>query len=117
MSLPGEGWAIKRGNHLPDHAPKHGQRRYRGSCEGKGYDESVDSEKDIFTAAMALPVEKRARLARELLASLDESEDAGVADAWLEEIDRRACEVEDGTARLEEWSAVRERLERRWASK
>jgi hypothetical protein len=77
----------------------------------------VDSEKDIFAAALGLPVEKRARLARELIASLDEGEDAGAADAWLEEIDRRAREVEDGTARLEEWSAVRESLERRWSSK
>lgn len=77
----------------------------------------MDSEKDIFAGAMALPVEKRARLAHELLASLDEGEDAGTAEAWLEEIDRRAREVEDGTASLEEWSAVRDRLARRWAAK
>jgi hypothetical protein len=84
-----------------------------------GYDESMDSEKDIFAGAMALPVEKRARLAHELLASLDEGEDedAGAAEAWLEEIDRRAREVEEGTATLEEWSAVRDRLMRRWAAK
>jgi hypothetical protein len=77
----------------------------------------MDSEKDIFAGAMALPVETRARLAHELLASLDEGEDAGAAEAWLEEIDRRAREVEDGTASLEEWSAVRDRLARRWAAK
>lgn len=76
----------------------------------------MDSEKDIFAGAMALPVEQRARLACALLASLDEGEDAGAADAWLEELDRRAREVEDGTASLDEWSAVRERLARRWAS-
>lgn len=79
----------------------------------------MKSEKDIFAAALGLPVEKRERLACELLSSLDEGEeeDAGAADAWLEEIDRRAREVEDGTARLEEWSAVRESLERRRAAK
>ncbi|HWN69624.1 MAG TPA: addiction module protein [Haliangium sp.] len=77
----------------------------------------MGSEEDIFAGAMALPVEKRARLAHELLASLDEGEDAGAAEAWLQEIDRRAREVEAGTASLEEWSAVRERLARRWASK
>jgi putative addiction module component (TIGR02574 family) len=82
-----------------------------------GYDESMDSEKDIFAGAMALPVEKRARLAHELLASLDESADADAAEAWLAEIDRRAREVEEGTAKLEEWSTVRDRLTLRWASK
>ena len=68
------------------------------------------SDQDILASALALPRSERARLAHELIASLDEAEDADAAEAWLAEINRRAREVEDGTAVLEEWGAVRERL-------
>jgi putative addiction module component (TIGR02574 family) len=72
------------------------------------------SETDVFTDALSLPTSDRARLARELLRSLDESEDPDAAEAWLTEIERRAREVKAGTAELEEWSTVRERLANRW---
>jgi putative addiction module component (TIGR02574 family) len=68
------------------------------------------SDQDILAAALALPAPERARIAHELIASLDEAEDPGAAEAWLAEIGRRAREVEDGSAELEEWSVVRERL-------
>jgi putative addiction module component (TIGR02574 family) len=74
------------------------------------------SEKDILTDALALPAEKRARIAHELLMSLDDREDPDAGDAWLAEIDRRAREVEAGTAELESWDVVRERLAQRWRS-
>ncbi len=74
------------------------------------------SEKDILADALALPAEERARLAHELLISLDEQEDPDAADAWLAEIDRRVREVEDGTAQLEDWEVVRDRLAQRWRS-
>jgi hypothetical protein len=38
------------------------------------------------------------------------------ADTWLTELGQRAREVENGTAELEDWDAVRERLARRWRS-
>ena len=73
------------------------------------------SEKNIRDEALALSVEKRAALAHELLESLDESEsDPAAADAWADLIEQRAREVEDGTAELVEWGAVRERLAARW---
>jgi len=65
---------------------------------------------DVLSNALALPAPERARLAHELLISLDEAEDPEAAEAWLAEIDRRAREVIEGTAVLEEWSVVRERL-------
>ncbi|HYI02481.1 addiction module protein [Hyalangium sp.] len=74
------------------------------------------SEKDLLTDVLALPAEKRARIAHELLVSLDEQEDPTAADAWLAELDQRAREVENGTAELEDWEVVRERLARRWRS-
>lgn len=45
-----------------------------------------------------LPAEERARLALELLKSLDGDADPGAAAAWDAEIERRAGEVEAGTA-------------------
>jgi putative addiction module component (TIGR02574 family) len=65
---------------------------------------------DLLATALALPPGERARIAHELLVSLDDGEDSDVAGAWLAEIERRAREVTEGTAVLEEWSAVRERL-------
>ena len=70
--------------------------------------------KKLFSEALSLPARERADLARELLRSLDDSEDPDAAAAWLAEIERRAREVEAGTADLEDWAAVRQRLERRW---
>ncbi|HVG61496.1 MAG TPA: addiction module protein [Hyalangium sp.] len=74
------------------------------------------SEKDILADALALPPEQRARIAHELLVSLDEREDPRAADAWLAELDQRAREVENGTAELEDWEVVRDRLAQRWRS-
>lgn len=65
---------------------------------------------ELLANALALPPRERARLAHELLVSLEADDDAEASEAWLAEINRRAREVTDGTAALEEWSAVRERL-------
>lgn len=75
---------------------------------------AMASTKNIFDDALGLPATERARLARRLLVSLDESEDPRAAEAWLTEIERRLKEVEDGTAQLEDWGTVRERLASRW---
>ena len=73
--------------------------------------------KNVFSDALTLPRRERAKLAHELLVSLDAQEDPGAAEAWLVEIDRRAREVEDGTAVLEEWTTVRDRLTARWRAR
>lgn len=78
---------------------------------------AAESETDVFSDALSLPTSDRARLARELLRSLDESEDPDAAEAWLAEIERRAREVQAGSADVEEWSAVRERLATRWRNR
>ena len=49
---------------------------------------------------------------REIFPSLDCSEDTDAA-AWLEELDRRAREIISGTAKLEDWTKVRRRIELR----
>jgi putative addiction module component (TIGR02574 family) len=68
------------------------------------------SDHDVLATALALSAPERARLAHELIVSLDEPEDPEAAEAWLAEIGRRAREVEEGSASLEEWSVVRDRL-------
>ncbi len=75
----------------------------------------MTSRRDRVRAdALSLPSEERARLAHDLITSLDEMQDPGAAEAWLTELERRAREVETGSARLEDWAAVRARWAGRW---
>jgi putative addiction module component (TIGR02574 family) len=67
----------------------------------------------VLAEILRLPPEERAKLALELIRSLDEPPDPGAAEAWDAEIDRRGAEVEAGTAEtmtLDEYRAhVRQR--------
>ena len=56
------------------------------------------SPADILAEILRLPVEERARLALELIRSLDTEAEAGAADAWDAEIARRGAEVGAGIA-------------------
>ena len=53
---------------------------------------------DVLTEILLLPAEERARLALELLRSLDGEPDADANSAWDAEIERRGAEVDAGTA-------------------
>ncbi len=64
----------------------------------------------VLEEALALTAAERARIARQLIHSL-EPEDVEAADAWNEEIRRRVDEIQAGTADLEDWESVRARLE------
>ena len=55
---------------------------------------------ELTLKARRLPAEDRARLAEELLSSLQEDADPAVEAAWDTEIRRRLDEVEAGTAKL-----------------
>ena len=55
---------------------------------------------ELSERAKVLPPEDRARLAEELLASLEESPSAEVDAAWDTEIQSRIAEVEAGTVTL-----------------
>jgi putative addiction module component (TIGR02574 family) len=67
----------------------------------------------MLSEALRLPAEERAKLALELLRSLDDEPEPGAAEAWDAEIERRGAEVDAGTAdtmSLEEYQAhIRER--------
>jgi putative addiction module component (TIGR02574 family) len=54
---------------------------------------------DIVATAMKLPEDERARLAQELLASLDGEIDADVEALWLAEAERRLEELRSGKVR------------------
>ncbi len=49
--------------------------------------------------ALSLPEDDRAKLAHELIMSLDEGIDSDVDNAWEAEISRRVQEIKDGTAK------------------
>jgi putative addiction module component (TIGR02574 family) len=54
------------------------------------------SSADMLAAILRLPAEERARLALELIRSLDTEAEADAADAWDAEIARRGAEVDAG---------------------
>jgi len=64
----------------------------------------------VLEEALALNADERARIARQLIHSLEAS-DADAVAAWSDEVRRRVDEIEAGTAELEDWDTVRARLE------
>ena len=65
------------------------------------------STEELLMHALRLPRHERARLAEELLASLEEADDEEVAAAWVRELERRAGEVAEGRVQTVEWGAAR----------
>jgi len=68
---------------------------------------------ELLREALTLPVEERADVAAELLASLDEApaqDAAEVEAAWAREIERRARRVMSGESTGEPWEDVRARV-------
>lgn len=72
----------------------------------------TENANDVLRDALALPVDERAQVAADLLASLDATRDdpAEVATAWAEELERRAREVLGAAASGEDWATVRGRI-------
>jgi putative addiction module component (TIGR02574 family) len=68
---------------------------------------------DVLAEILRLPAEERARLALELIRSLDGEPEVGAAQAWDAEIERRGAEVDRGaadTVTLDEYRAhIRQR--------
>jgi putative addiction module component (TIGR02574 family) len=69
---------------------------------------------DLLNTALALPVRERARIAHELLLSLDDGADADAAEAWVAELEQRASEVRTGSVATEDWETIKARLALRW---
>ena len=75
---------------------------------------------ELLTQVLRLSRRERARVAEELLSSLEETEEE-VASAWAGELERRSREAVEGLVPLEDWQTVRTRivkeLERRRAGR
>ena len=54
----------------------------------------------VLEEALKLSPNERAEVAEQLIASLDEAPDAGVEQAWQEEVQRRLQQVERGEVEL-----------------
>jgi putative addiction module component (TIGR02574 family) len=67
----------------------------------------------ILAAAMDLTDAERVDLADRLFASVSCEYREEVDQAWAEEIDRRAKEIDDGKVTLVPWEEVRDRLLKR----
>ena len=79
---------------------------------GTRYPSSMSAD-ELRREALALPVDERAALAKDLLLSLDEGAEPGAEDAWGEELGRRAQAVADGTATLVDWADAEKRISAR----
>jgi putative addiction module component (TIGR02574 family) len=69
--------------------------------------------RDVLEQALELPIKQRARVARELLASLDEGPEedpAEVERAWAAEIQRRVGQIRTGKEKGIPWSRIRSEL-------
>jgi putative addiction module component (TIGR02574 family) len=69
-----------------------------------------DSTAKLLAEALRLPIQERARLAAELIASVDGEPDADAEAAWAAEITRRAERARAGTSKGNDWEIVRQRL-------
>jgi putative addiction module component (TIGR02574 family) len=72
----------------------------------------ANSRKDLFRKALLLDAADRAELVGLLIDSLDPETEQGVEAAWLQELDRRARELESGAVQTIPWEIARERLMR-----
>lgn len=64
------------------------------------------STEELLAEVLRLPRKERARLAEELLSSLEEPTEE-IAVAWAEELERRSREVVEGRASTISWEEVR----------
>jgi putative addiction module component (TIGR02574 family) len=71
------------------------------------------SNEELLQAALALSLDERAKLARELIASLDDPPDADAQEAWALEIARRTREIQDGSVDGVSWTEAEKRVTER----
>ena len=73
-----------------------------------GHARSVtDEAKTLLEEALKLPVRQRAGLVSSLIDSLEESDEADVEQAWVDEVQKRARELETGQVQGLTWAEAR----------
>jgi putative addiction module component (TIGR02574 family) len=69
------------------------------------------ASRELLAEALQLPLDERAKIAAELLESLDEAE-TEVEEAWAREIERRVAAARAGELESTDWRTVLDRVER-----
>ena len=69
------------------------------------------STEEILAEVLRLPRTERARLAEEVLSSLEEAEEEVVA-AWARELESRSRKISEGRVQTVDWESARERIRR-----
>jgi putative addiction module component (TIGR02574 family) len=119
-----------RGPPRPDGAPplNHAvlQQQTRTGRRGPGRDEgragresgadratlwNMAQAKDVLEAALELEPTERARIAQQLLDSHDGGANGGLDAEWLEEIERRARDIDERRVQFVSWSEARQEIE------
>ena len=72
----------------------------------------IKAAQELLANALRLDVVERAKLAAELLASLDGEPDEDVEAAWAEEVERRIDQIEAGGVKLVPWKDIKRRVEK-----
>ncbi len=75
------------------------------------------STDDVLASVMALPARRRARLAYDLLQSLDEPADADAEAAWTAELAERVQDIRDDRVELVSLDEVKRRMAARRAER
>jgi putative addiction module component (TIGR02574 family) len=70
-----------------------------------------DEARHVLDEALRLPVAERAKLAAELLASVDGEPDEDTDAAWAAEVERRAERALKGESTGKDWPTVRAEIE------
>ncbi|MFS8066369.1 MAG: addiction module protein [Byssovorax sp.] len=65
------------------------------------------STDELLAQVLSLPRQDRARVAEELLSSLEEADEQEVAAAWAPELQRRSRDVADGKVQTVDWNTSR----------
>lgn len=72
----------------------------------------VTEQDQVFRDALQLDTAAPTELLDRIIDTLDRGSDTGVEEAWMQEIKRRASEIESGAVATESWEVVRDRLTR-----
>lgn len=67
----------------------------------------IRKRSDLLSDALELPLDERAKLAAEIIESLDPGTEENVDEAWSKEIERRIAEVDSGAVQMIPWEEAR----------
>lgn len=90
---------------VPDRSASDAALRFAVTAACEWYTPVMSTE-ELLAQVLRLSRPERARLAEEVLSSLEEPEDQ-VAAAWATELERRAREIADGRVQPVDWNTAR----------